>query len=519
MINLASPEIWFVTGSQHLYGPEPAAARSPPNSRQIAGALNASPKLPCKIVFKPVLTTARGNRQLCLEANSAPQLRRADPLDAHVFAVEDVDRRPHRAAEAVPASAHAVQSRPAVGRDRHGFHEPQPGRPRRPRGGLHPHAPAAARARSSSATGRTRKCRTASAAWMRAARAWHDWQGAKFCALRRQHAPGRGDRRRQGRRRGAVRLRGQRLRRRRPRRSTSTRSPTPPSTSALRANTRSATTSPPQLRKGGARHASLRDGARIELGLRAFLEEGGFKGFTTTFEDLHGLKQLPGLAVQRLMADGYGFGAEGDWKTCALLRAMKVMGEGLPGGTSFMEDYTYHLEPDGHLVLGAHMLEICESIAAGKPSLEIHPLGIGGKEDPVRLVFDAPAGPAINASHHRPRQPLPAARQRSRRDVAPPAAAQAAGGPRGLGVPARFQDGLRGLDSTPAARITPAFSYSVTTEHLEDFAEIAGIELAVIDAEHRAARLQAGTAQQRNLLSPRAGLSAASRRAAMTASC
>src|SRR5688500_9383553 len=152
------------------------------------------------------------------------------------------------------------------------------------------------------------------------------------------------------------------------------------------------------LRKGGARHESLRDGARIELALRSFLEEGNFKGFTTTFEDLHGLKQLPGLAVQRLMADGYGFGAEGDWKTAALLRAMKVMADGLEGGTSFMEDYTYHLAPRKHQVLGAHMLEICPSIAADKPSLEVHPLGIGGKADPVRLVFDAPAGRAINVS-------------------------------------------------------------------------------------------------------------------------
>src|SRR5258708_14816020 len=152
------------------------------------------------------------------------------------------------------------------------------------------------------------------------------------------------------------------------------------------------------LRKGGIHHPSLRYGARIELGLRSFLSEGGFKGFTTTFEDLHGLKQLPGLAVQRLMADGYGFGAEGDWKTCALLRAMKVIADGLPGGTSFMEDYTYHLSPEGHQVLGSHMLEVCESIAAGKPSLEVHPLGIGGKEDPVRLVFNAHTGAAINAS-------------------------------------------------------------------------------------------------------------------------
>src|SRR5260370_3566527 len=152
------------------------------------------------------------------------------------------------------------------------------------------------------------------------------------------------------------------------------------------------------LRKGGARHQSLRDGARIELGLRSFLEAGSFKGFTTNFQVLHGLKQLPGLAVQRLMAEGYGFGGEGDWKTCALVRAMKAMAADLKGGTSFMEDYTYHLHPDGHLVLGAHMLEVCESIAEGKPTLEIHPLSIGGKEDPVRLVFAAPPRQTPNAS-------------------------------------------------------------------------------------------------------------------------
>jgi L-arabinose isomerase len=154
----------------------------------------------------------------------------------------------------------------------------------------------------------------------------------------------------------------------------------------------------PALRKGGERHAALREAAKIELGMRVFLQDGGFKGFTDTFEDLHGLAQLPGIAVQRLMADGYGFGAEGDWKTAALVRAMKVMGAGLKGGNSFMEDYTYHFDPANPMVLGAHMLEICESIAAGKPSCQIHPLGIGGKGDPVRLVFTAPPGPALNAS-------------------------------------------------------------------------------------------------------------------------
>ncbi|WP_214321849.1 L-arabinose isomerase [Nonomuraea sediminis] len=142
----------------------------------------------------------------------------------------------------------------------------------------------------------------------------------------------------------------------------------------------------------GERHESLRYAARIELGLRAFLEAGDFRAFTTNFEDLGGLRQLPGLAVQRLMADGYGFGGEGDWKTSVLLRTMKAMA---PGGTSFMEDYTYHLTPGEELILGAHMLEVCPTIASGTPSCEIHPLGIGGREDPVRLVFDAQPGPGV----------------------------------------------------------------------------------------------------------------------------
>jgi len=147
-----------------------------------------------------------------------------------------------------------------------------------------------------------------------------------------------------------------------------------------------------------AESVSLRDAARIEAGMEKFLIKGNFKAFTTTFEDLHGLKQLPGLAVQRLMLKGYGFGAEGDWKTAALVRAMKVMASGLPGGTSFMEDYTYHLEPGRMRVLGAHMLEVCPSVADEKPYLEIHPLSIGGKDDPARLVFKSAQGEAIAAS-------------------------------------------------------------------------------------------------------------------------
>jgi L-arabinose isomerase len=151
----------------------------------------------------------------------------------------------------------------------------------------------------------------------------------------------------------------------------------------------------PELRKGGERHESLRDGARIELGLRSFLEAGGFGAFTTSFEDLGSLPQLPGLAVQRLMADGYGFGAEGDWKTAILVHIANVMGAGLPGGASLMEDYTYHLEPGSELILGAHMLEVSPSLTTSRPRLEVHPLGIGGKADPVRLVFTADPGPAV----------------------------------------------------------------------------------------------------------------------------
>jgi L-arabinose isomerase len=149
------------------------------------------------------------------------------------------------------------------------------------------------------------------------------------------------------------------------------------------------------LAPGGDQHDPLRYGARIEAGLRTFLTDGGFGAFTTNFEDLGGLRQLPGLAVQRLMADGYGFGGEGDWKTSVMLHTLKAMAAGQPGGTSFMEDYTYHLGPGTPKILGAHMLEVCPTIAAGRPRIEIHPLSIGNREDPVRLVFDAATGPAV----------------------------------------------------------------------------------------------------------------------------
>ncbi len=236
----------------------------------------------------------------------------------------------------------------------------------------------------------------------------------------------------------------------------------------------------PELLKKGPKRASLAEAARIELGLRAFLEEGGFMAFTDTFENLGSLRQLPGIAVQRLMNDGYGFGAEGDWKTAALLRAMKVMGHGLPGGTSFMEDYTYHFTPEKSYVLGSHMLEICPSIADGKPSCEVHPLGIGGKEDPVRLVFNSPAGPAINAS-------LVDMGNRFRLIVNEVTAVTPMANLPKLPVARVLWEPRPDLETAATAWIHAGgahhtvYTQALTTEFMEDFAEMAGIELLVID--------------------------------------
>ena len=229
------------------------------------------------------------------------------------------------------------------------------------------------------------------------------------------------------------------------------------------------------LKKDGSQYQSLRDAARIELGMLYFLEQGNYKAFSDTFEDLHGMKQLPGIASQRLMGKGYGFAGEGDWKTAALVRTMKVMGSGLKGGNSFMEDYTYHFDPANPLVLGSHMLEICESIADGKPSCEIHPLGIGGKEDPVRLVFNVAAGPAINASvvdmGNRFRLLVNEVEA-----VAPVADLPKLPVARVLWKPyPNMNDGCAAWILAGGAHHT-GYSQNLTSEHMEDFAEMAGIE-------------------------------------------
>ena len=234
------------------------------------------------------------------------------------------------------------------------------------------------------------------------------------------------------------------------------------------------------LKKGASGHQSLKDAARIELGMRQFLSEGDFKAYTNTFEDLHGMKQLPGIASQRLMAEGYGYGGEGDWKTSAMVRALKVMGSGLPGGNSFMEDYTYHFNPGNNLVLGAHMLEICPSIASGKPSCEIHPLGIGGKEDPVRLVFNSAPGPAINVS-------LIDMGNRFRLLVNEVEAVEAVEELPKLPVARVLWKPAPDMQTACAAWIYAggahhtAYSQNITTESIETFAEMFGVELVVID--------------------------------------
>jgi L-arabinose isomerase len=483
MKNLASPEIWFVTGSQHLYGPGPLKQVAA-NSKKITYALGASKRIPLRVVFKALVTTPDEIRTICLEANHSVNCAGLI-LWMHTFSPAKMWIGGLSALRKPFVHLHTQFNRdlPWGEIDMDFMNLNQSAHGDREAGFLHSRM----RLDRKVVVGHWEDAEVQDrlGAWMRAARAWHDLQGAKFARFgdnMRQVAVTEGDKVAAEMRFGfAVNGYG---------------------VGDLVAKTSDAAIDnraidrlcgeyedryqvAAELRKNGARHDALRYGARIELGLRTFLEEGGFKGFTTTFEDLHGLRQLPGLAVQRLMADGYGFGAEGDWKTCALLRAMKVMGADLKGGTSFMEDYTYHLSPKGHQVLGAHMLEICESIAVTKPMLEIHPLGIGGREDPVRLVFDAPAGPALNAS-------LVDMGNRFRLLVNEVEAVKPPKLPK-LPVARAVWECRPDFKTACACWILAGgahhtgYSYAVTSEMLEDFATIAGIEFVLINAGTRLA--------------------------------
>jgi L-arabinose isomerase len=483
MKSLSTPSLWFVCGSQHLYGPGPLKQVAA-NAREVAGALAKSKQLPLKTVFKALVTTPDEIAGLCRDANSDPDCAGLI-LWMHTFSPSKMWIRGLSTLAKPFCHLHTQFNRdlPWSEIDMDFMNLNQAAHGDREAGFIHTRL----RLGRKVVVGHWSdpEVHERLGAWMRAAHAWHDWQGAKFARFgdnMRQVAVTEGDKVAAEMRFGfatngygvgdlvakisEVGIHDKAIDR-------------------LCDEYESEYSVAKALRSGGDRHESLRYAARQELGIRAFLEEGGFKGFTTTFEDLHGLRQLPGLACQRLMAEGYGFGAEGDWKTAALLRAMKVMGHGLPGGTSFMEDYTYHLSPMGHQVLGAHMLEICPTISATKPTVEIHPLGIGGKEDPVRLVFDAATGPALNAS-------LIDLGNRFRLIVNEVTAVKTPKLPK-LPVARAVWECQPDFKTACAAWITAGgahhtgYSYSVTTEMLEDFATIAGIELAVINADTKLA--------------------------------
>jgi L-arabinose isomerase len=476
MIDLRSFEIWFLTGSQHLYGPE-TLQQVAQHSQEIVRALNASGNIPAQVVFKPVLTTPEEIHSLALEANAAANcagvvawMHTFSPARnwiAGLTALQKPLAHLHtQFNQDIPwadidmdfmnlnQSAHGdrefgfMMSRMRLNRKVIVGHWPDP------------------------------EVQERISVWTRAACAWRDAQGAKLARFgdnMRSVAVTEGDKVEFQQRFGyavhgygvgdLVQVMNQ---------------VSDAQINRLVKDYEAQYTIAPDLRSGGQRHESVREAARIELGLRQFLTAGGFKAFTTTFEDLHGLAQLPGLGVQRLMAEDYGFGAEGDWKTSALLRAMKVMSAGLDGGTSFMEDYTYHLNPKGMKVLGAHMLEVCPTIADGPVSLEVHPLGIGGKADPARLVFTSRTGPAINVSvmdmGSRYRMVV------NDVDVVTPDAplpklpvARAVWIPRpNLKVAAAAWIYAGGAHHT-------GFSLCLTAEHLYDFAEMAGIEFLRID--------------------------------------
>ncbi len=476
--NLKDLEVWFLTGSQHLYGPE-AIEQVAEHSREIAKALGRSRSIPVKVVFKPVLTTPDAILQVMQDANASAKCVGVVTW-MHTFSPAKMWIAGLSALRKPLAHLHTQYNRdiPWAAIDMDFMNLNQAAHGDREFGFIMSRR----RMNRKVVVGHWQdpEVQASLGAWARAACGWNEFQHLKLARIgdnMRSVAVTEGDKVEAQAKFGfavngygvgdLVAL---------------VNAVSEKEVDALCKEYEATYDMSADLRKGGARYSSVRDAARIELGLRTFLTNGSFGAFTTTFEDLHGLAQLPGLSVQRLMADGYGFGGEGDWKTSALLRAMKVMAAGLPGGTSFMEDYTYHLDPSGQLVLGAHMLEICPSIASGQASLQVHPLGIGGKADPARLVFDTAAGAAINAS-------LIDMGNRFRMIV----------------NDVQVVDAIQPLPKLPVARAlwTPmpnlkvgaaawiyaggahhtGFSQVLTAEHMQDFADMANIEFLHINAD------------------------------------
>jgi L-arabinose isomerase len=480
MTDLKHYQVWFVTGSQHLYGPK-TLEQVAEHSREIASNLNASSNVPVQVTFKPVVPTPEEIRQLCLEANSSDHcvglitwMHTFSPAKMWIAGLSLLNKpflhlhtqynREIPWAEIDMDFMNLNQS--AHGDREFGFMGSRMRLDRKVVVGYW----------------QDEDVHAAIGAWARAACAWADWQGAKIARFgdnMREVAVTEGDKVEAQIRLGYS-VHGYGVAELAGAIGEAAQSDIENMTQAYLDEYEVAAA----LQPGGESYPSLLEGARIEVGLRNFLQQGNFKAFTTTFEDLHGLAQLPGLAVQRVMRDGYGFGAEGDWKTAALVRAMKVMSAGLPGGVSFMEDYTYHFGTNGDKVLGAHMLEICESIAADKPRLEILPLSIGGKADPVRLIFNANTGPAVGASimdmGQRFRllvnkvEVVPTEADLPRLPVA-----------RALWLP---QPDLKTAASAwiyAGGAHHTSFSYALTAEHMRDFADMAGIEFLLIDENTR----------------------------------
>ena len=476
MVDLKARELWFVTGSQHLYGEE-TLKQVASHSEQITAALNSADKIPVTVVFKPTVTTPEEIYRICQEANTAKNcigiiawMHTFSPAKMWIGGLKILQKpllHLHTQFNRdIPWSEIDMDfmnlNQSAHGDREFGFIM---SRMRLNRKVVVGHW-------------QNEKVLAQIDAWSRAALGWNDWQQARFVRFgdnMRFVAVTDGDKVEAEMKFGySVNTHGI---------GDLVKTISEVSDSAIDklcqeyADTYALA---PTLLKGASQHASLREAAKIELGLREFLVTGNFNGFTDTFEDLHGMAQLPGIAAQRLMNDGFGFAGEGDWKTAALVRAMKVMATGLKGGNSFMEDYTYHFDPQNSLVLGAHMLEICSSIASGKAKCEIHPLGIGGKGDPVRLVFNVDGGPALNASivdmgnrfrllvndveavspeHDLPKLPVARVLWKPLPDMITGCAAWIYAG---------------GAHHT-------CYSQNLTSEHLQDFADIAGIECVLID--------------------------------------
>jgi L-arabinose isomerase len=473
--DLTSFEVWLVAGSQHLYGPGPLKQVAA-HAKAVAAALDKSPGIPVRVRFKAVVTTAEEIEQALTDASTSKRCVGVITW-MHTFSPAKMWIAGLKALRKPLLHLHTQFNRDIpwgtidmdfmnLNQSAHGDRE-------------FAHLLTRMNIRRKTVVGHWSDAEVVHriGVWSRACCAWHDWQGARFCRFgdnMRNVSVTEGDKVEAQIRFGfsvdgygmgdLVReVNGVKERR----------------IERLADDYLSSYSVVAELKKSGKRHAALRYAARLELGIADFLENGGFKGFTNTFEDLHGLEQLPGIAVQRLMKQGYGFGAEGDWKTAALVRAMKVMAAGLPGGNSFMEDYTYHFRPGNEQVLGAHMLEICESVARGKPSCEIHPLSIGGKADPVRLVFGVAPGSALNASlvdlgdHFRlVVNEVQAVKPEKNLPKLPVA--------RVLWKPLPDMKAACELWLEAGGAHHTCFSQSLTTEHLEDFARIADLEIVTI---------------------------------------